>query len=849
MKTERKSIIKNVFVIFSLCFFLTGMLGGSAEALAGQTEDPAQEAQEEANVYIPNDPWKDPKGTNTPKWEPGDLSGTNWWAQAVQLPEAWYYKDLFQEIKVGIVDGGFYTDHEDVTITVLNPEQNQKANSGFKEHGTGVAAVIGAEWDNAKGITGVMNHVKLYGYALGGEDSTKMELDPFDGIVACMEQGCKVINLSVGPDIIISEDYINLWADRLITLRLAYGSDFILVESAGNDGIETSEVSLLAGVTLQVVEERLRVLSQDPEFLELFPDVVNLSPGEVTDCVLIVGGVAKTSDPDQYTMHWRSNYGAEISVCAPFNDVLTAVKGSGASSTYGYQRGSSFSAPIAAGIVGLVWSINPDMTNTEVCQMILFTAFSNLVTPNWITDHFGKIGGANDSLSFMVNAKDAVELAIRKNNIDISSIKEDDSEKTDDSAASSEQADDSTAQSEQTASSSDDGLAAISGLTLTAASTSWTESIVVDEEGNFTGYYYNDNLGNYNGQMMTERWCSSYRGKFTIDGKVNEYTYLLKVSDFSYDYEPGTDEVREGMHYIYTDTKLIGDEMYLYLPGHNMTDVPDLFSSLIMGKYNEDQLLCYAIFNIDLSRSLGVFTSDQIDPGRKTADPAGEQTEPETDTAEPADTENNGDQENPYVDVVRTYEAEYGKLEFYPNNYGSGFYTGVFLIRLLDFDQDGVDELMIGYAKQFVDPQMGEIQMAIPSADIWTLENGAPVLVYEGADVVTGSIDQRCMYIEWDGKYCLVTGSIGFEPHLEIQSFENGSFHGIYDIREEMTESGYQWIINGAVVSEEQGIEAYNQIMDNAMKYTGSVQADQGEAEESIRADLTEAYRQLGIDD
>ena len=113
--------------------------------------------------------------------------------------------------------------------------------------------------------------------------------------------------------------------------------------------------------------------------------------------------------------------------------------------------------------------------------------------------------------------------------------------------------------------------------------------------------------------------------------------------------------------------------------------------------------------------------------------------------------------ETSYGDVVRQYEEKYGTLQFYENEYSTN-YTGVFLLKTIDFDGNGVEELMIGYSV----PYSGGIEYcAWPALDVWTLDNGKPVCLYEGAMVTQSDIGRHCLYATLDDVTYLVTGWAG----------------------------------------------------------------------------------------
>jgi len=120
------------------------------------------------------------------------------------------------------------------------------------------------------------------------------------------------------------------------------------------------------------------------------------------------GGILDTSSPDNPDVltvsattttdllaSW-SNRGNKIDLSAPGVSIHTTMRGGG----YGSVMGTSFSAPIVAGVAGLVISANPSLTSDQI-QAVLKQSADDLGTVGWDTS-FG---------SGRVNAANAVNLA------------------------------------------------------------------------------------------------------------------------------------------------------------------------------------------------------------------------------------------------------------------------------------------------------------------------------------------------------------------------------------------------------------------------------------------------------
>lgn len=119
-----------------------------------------------SSAYYPNDKkWDDWSGN----------SGNNWNMKAIDAPGAWVYRNQMQPVNVGVMDGIFYPYHEDLKDVFQEmPLGNASAmmNQGLsiwkgkwsgKGHATHVFGIIGADFDNGKGICGVAPNAKLYG--------------------------------------------------------------------------------------------------------------------------------------------------------------------------------------------------------------------------------------------------------------------------------------------------------------------------------------------------------------------------------------------------------------------------------------------------------------------------------------------------------------------------------------------------------------------------------------------------------------------------------------------------------------------------------------------------------------
>lgn len=358
--------------------YMEGIEASSCEYLIPEPDDDIEsdDAENEAEMaafaaraalVIPNDPWSDViQGIFGQDWDESNPSGLNWWVEAVRAPSAWNYADRMNRIMIGIVDAGIDKGHEDLSIT-RSLNQNVPHN-----HGTHVAGIIGATANNGKGITGMAWNKSIINYDAYRGASYTSEISA--GVNKLIEAGAKVINNSNGANLSSSSvaeqgrwaaSLINQWADNIT-------EDFIIVQAAGNNSVDSRRAGFCASVT-------------DSRALEH---------------IIIVAAAEKPSYNGSYKLTYFSNYGAGVTVAAPGSNVFSSIISGGYDGDYGKMSGTSMAAPIVTGVAAMVWSVNPSLTAGQVKQIIVDTA----TTP---------VSGYYDSRTYrMVDALAAVEEAI-----------------------------------------------------------------------------------------------------------------------------------------------------------------------------------------------------------------------------------------------------------------------------------------------------------------------------------------------------------------------------------------------------------------------------------------------------
>ena len=361
------------------------------------------------NNEIPNDPWKDRfQGLWGVDWDENNPDGYNWWIEAVKVPSAWDYDDAMTSINVGIVDNGFDTNHEDLNLVVLNNDVDNAEN-----HGTHVAGVIGATINNEIGISGILKQHNLYCvdcYATSKQKKSNVAVSSLmDGIVTCLDNQCKVINMSSGTKFTSKEETAESaresarYATIYLFAMLDSYDDFVIVQSAGNGnkagvGVDAHKYNgYFASIDDDVIQSVLDEFAEKEVVLNR-----NITAEDVKNAYMIVGAVDSKKKKDNWQLSEFSNYGNSVTVCAPGVDVFSTIVTGGIDGNYGNMDGTSMAAPIVSGITAMVWSVDPTMSSKQVQDYITDTATEIVLNRN-----------KNDSGTYyLINAHEAVKQAI-----------------------------------------------------------------------------------------------------------------------------------------------------------------------------------------------------------------------------------------------------------------------------------------------------------------------------------------------------------------------------------------------------------------------------------------------------
>jgi subtilisin family serine protease len=302
----------------------------------------------------------------------------------IDAPEAWSLNQGRSDVTVAILDGGVDYNHPDLdpgdrsrVIQGYDVADNDgdamddiPSGKGFADHGTLVAGVAGAITDNNRDIAGVMWNTQIMPVKVaftngpwwdrfGWTQGSAFRTNSAQGVNYARNNGADVINMSFG-----SPDYPGNGERAFVGNPLgeaaynAYLQGLVVVASSGND-------------------------NQDQVgFPAISAGVISVGNTTITD--------ARNSS---------SNYGPNLDLVAPGTAYPSTKRGGGVDQSV---TGTSFSAPMVAGVAGLILSESRDrslgLTNDDIQHLMEQTA-----------DDLGSSGRDDEFGHGRVNARKALE--------------------------------------------------------------------------------------------------------------------------------------------------------------------------------------------------------------------------------------------------------------------------------------------------------------------------------------------------------------------------------------------------------------------------------------------------------
>lgn len=281
-----------------------------------------------------------------------------WYLRKVAAPEAWDVTSGSRDVVIAILDTGIDAGHPEFAgklVTGVNALLGAGQPTDNRGHGTHVAGIAAAVSNNGIGVAGVnwqarVMAVKVLDTGGRGSDSTIAR-----GINWAVDNGAKIVNLSLGGT--AYNNTLNGSVQRALQrgaiLVAAAGNDYLL----GNPRVYPAAYDGVIGVGA----------TDEHDFRASYSQV-----GNWVDFVAPGGDPVNDADADPD--HWMLSTWARS-------------RGTG----YAMAAGTSQASPIVAGLAGLIWSVNPSLTSSQVIAVIRETA-KDLGPPGWDPEYgYGRV--------------------------------------------------------------------------------------------------------------------------------------------------------------------------------------------------------------------------------------------------------------------------------------------------------------------------------------------------------------------------------------------------------------------------------------------------------------------------
>lgn len=214
----------------------------------------------------------------------------------------------------------------------------------YNGHGTFVAGVIAASWKDADGMAGVNPMARLMiAKGLNNFGHTRAS-SIARAIVYAADHGARVINLSVGGK--------EMTKVEQAAIDYAYSKGVVMVVAAGNEGIDISGYGIAASD--KVISVAATGLNDERANFSNWGKVSVAAPG--VDILSLRGRRTDVM------------LGVELKDYKPGDAFV------GSDKRYYRASGTSFSAPLVAGLASLMIAKDPSLTNRQVMNIIKSTA-------------------------------------------------------------------------------------------------------------------------------------------------------------------------------------------------------------------------------------------------------------------------------------------------------------------------------------------------------------------------------------------------------------------------------------------------------------------------------------------
>ena len=277
------------------------------------------ELARDANIeYVEPDFIAQALGTSN---DPYFVQGSQWHLSKIQAPTAWDTTTGSPTQVVAVIDSGVRASHPDLVGKVLvgyDFVANDNDANDENGHGTGVAGTLSPRSNNQIGVCGVAWANPILPVRVLDANGSGNYSAIANGIIYAADRGAKVINLSLG----------GTSSSRALqdAINYAWNKQCVIVAAAGNNGSN-----------------------------------VAFYPAACTNVVAVSATNASDTRPT-----W-SNFGSYVDISAPGVDILSVY----GTDQYAAWNGTSFSSPVASGVVALMAAANSTLTNVLLVDLLI----------------------------------------------------------------------------------------------------------------------------------------------------------------------------------------------------------------------------------------------------------------------------------------------------------------------------------------------------------------------------------------------------------------------------------------------------------------------------------------------
>ncbi len=322
MLAQLSALFRQLAAVVAVLSIAGGFVSGTSASPATKAAAVAVEFPLHAEL-TPNDPWY--------------ALGPQWGLPKIGAPNAWDVTLGSRSVVVAVVDTGVWWTHPDIQGNMWTNPLDGTHGYDFVDgdtnpmdvdpsgtyHGTGVAGVIGAITDNGQYVAGTAQVSVMAVRALGpnGQGSS---FNVSQAIRFAADNRAKIINLSLGTNQTFGGP-----TDIQLAINYAWSKGALIVAAAGNSGTGTLDY-----------------------------------PASLSN-VVSVAAIDQSGTKASF-----SNYGPGLSLSAPGDFIYTLSGNNGVHEL----RGTSFSAPFVSGAAALLLSVDRNLTNVELWNILNSTA-------------------------------------------------------------------------------------------------------------------------------------------------------------------------------------------------------------------------------------------------------------------------------------------------------------------------------------------------------------------------------------------------------------------------------------------------------------------------------------------